>query len=451
MPNHLQPLPHCDRPIFWEQGDPYALFYAPGCAVVTAPDAAEGFARAITGNAPAHPWSATLREVAARALDAAARREPFQPECLTLYLHNECNLACTYCYTDPVYAPTARLAPDAITAAGRLVAENCQRKGLPFTVVFHGGGEPLLFGDQVQNVLTALADIAAAYDLELFRYVATNGAMSAPKAEWMADHFNLIGLSCDGPPDIQDRQRPRHGGGPTSAALERTARILRDHHRPFHVRATITAATLHRQSEIVAYISAQLQPDEIHFEPVYSGGKTASAIHAGQAEEFVSHFLAAQEAARQYGIPLTCSGSRPGSIHGPFCQVLRHVLNLVPLAAATACFKSTDALQTDAAGVAIGSFNAATGQFEIDHQHVEALRQRLGAIPDGCADCFNRYHCARACPDHCPLDGDPSTSEPGFRCRTQKLLAYARIRQEADALWSAAQAEGITIHGTTAF
>jgi uncharacterized protein len=453
MQNHLQPLPPFDTPIFWENGAAYTLFYAPGCAVVTAPGAAGDFARTLSGRGALSPWGTTLRDHAARALDTAARQqaEPFQPECLTLYLHNECNLACAYCYTDPAYGPAARLDPEAVVAAGRQVAENCRHKGLPLTVVFHGGGEPLLFEDQVQRTLAALGEVAAAYDLELFRYVATNGVMPAPKAAWLADHFDLVGLSCDGPPEIQDRQRARYGGGPTSATLERTARILRAYPRPFHVRATITAATLHRQSEIADYICTHLQPDEIHFEPVYSGGKTESAIQADQAEAFVSHFLAAQRAARQAGVPLTCSGSRLGSIHGPFCQVLRHVLNLVPPATATACFKTTDTFQAEAAGNVVGALNTGTGEFEIDHRRVEALRQRLGAVPNGCADCFNRYHCARDCPDSCLLGDDLPSPEPGFRCRVQNRLAYTRIRQEADALWSAAQANGMDIHGTTSF
>jgi len=63
----------------------------------------------------------------------------FLPECLTLYMNNECNLRCVYCHTDPTSQPAARLELDTIAAAGEVVAENCRKKNRPFYVVFHGG------------------------------------------------------------------------------------------------------------------------------------------------------------------------------------------------------------------------------------------------------------------------------------------------------------------------
>ena len=133
-----------------------------------------------------------------------------------------------------------------------------------------------------------------------------------------------------------------------------------------------------------------------------------------------------------------CSGSRLDTIHGPYCHVFRRTLNLVPGGGATACFEVTDATQAARNGDKIGALNE-TGRFEIDHSRVQKLRQRLGVIPAECADCFNRYHCVRECPDRCPLDGDArsaNTMEPGFRCRAHKALAYATLHETAQNLWS---------------
>ena len=134
------------------------------------------------------------------------------------------------------------------------------------------------------------------------------------------------------------------------------------------------------------------------------------------------------------------SGSRPDVIHGPYCNVFRHTLNLVPGGVATACFKVTDVAHVEAKGATIGALNRETRRFEIDHARVRELRRRLAAIPAKCATCFNRYHCVRECPDQCPLDEDTvsgSAPEPGFRCRMQKALAYAILRETAAGLWSA--------------
>jgi len=120
--------------------------------------------------------------------------------------------------------------------------------------------------------------------------------------------------------------------------------------------------------------------------------------------------------------------------------VFRDTLNLVPGGVATACFEVTDAAQVETKGVTIGALNRETGRFEIDHSRVQELRRRLDVIPANCVGCFNRYHCVRGCPDRCPLDDDASLGdgapEPGFRCRAQKALAYAILRETAERLWS---------------
>lgn len=438
----LDPLPGCDLPIFRETGAEYALFYAPGCVVVTAPEAAGDFARAITDRIAPHPWGDALRQHAERAIQVSDRQrtEPFRPECLTLYLHNQCNLGCVYCYADPDPRRDEHLDPDAILAAAEVVATSCHAKGLTLTVVFHGGGEPALFQEEVERALALVEKAAQRYGLALFRYIATNGVMSGEKARWLATHFDLIGLSCDGPPDIQDQQRPRLGGGATSEAIARTADVFHQAGRAFHIRATITAATIHRQAEIADYLCTRLQPGEIHFEPVYLGGRAANSDIPDQADEFVTQFLAAREVAWAYGIPLAYSGTRPGVIHGPYCHVFRQVVNLVPPGVATACFKTTDAPEAERKGVVIGAYKG--GRFELDHEQIHTVRRKMSALPDHCAACFNRYHCARACPNSCSADG------PGGRCAINRRLAHALLHETAEALWATAHAEGNSVHGT---
>lgn len=460
-------------PVFRQDRAEYAMFYAPGCLCVIGLSDAGWFETTIAPHAvPLEPKPNTYLDEQGRGVDwgaelwhraelavAEARRgqeEPFSPECLTLYMNNECNLGCVYCHTDPSPEPVIRLELEAIVAAAEVVAENCRRKGRPFYVVFHGGGEPTLHREQVESALALLDLVASAHDVEPFRYVATNGIMSEQKAAWLARHFDLIGLSCDGPADIQNSQRPRWGGQGTSHILERTAYILREEGCRLHVRTTITGATLHRQVEIADYICQQFSPEEIHFEPVYLGGRTSTATKLGahQAQEFVTHFLQARELARKHGISLLSSGSRPGSIHGPYCHVFRHVLNLVPGGVATACFKVTDAAQVRERRVVIGTLNPETEHFEIDHPQVQGLRRQLDATPPECAGCFNRYHCARECPDHCPLDDacfSHDSAEPGFRCRVQKALTYATLRETAERLWSAVLASKAAGDGGIAY
>jgi len=434
-------------PVFRRDCAEYVAFYAPGCLCVVDLPGAEQFEATVAlpakkggGRGQGVDWGAELGRQAEKAIARAGtlREEPFSPECLTLYLNNECNLHCAYCYADPSPEPAARLELETIAAAAEVVAGNCRGKGIPFYVVFHGGGEPTLHRNRVESILRLIDRVASSHQVETFRYVATNGVMSEEKAIWLARSFDLVGLSCDGPADIHDSQRPNQAGKGTLHLLERTARILREEGARFYVRATITEASLHRQTEIAAYICQQLSPEEMRFEPIYLGGRTIAGLDVHQAGEFVTHFLAARAVARGYDIALSSSGSRPGSIHGPYCNVFRQVLNLVPGDVATACFKASDAFQARQKGVVIGALNHKTGRFEIDHPRVQALRRRLSAAPPGCANCFNRYHCVRGCPDRCLLDdaGQWEGGEPGFRCRLQSSLTAAILAGTAERLWS---------------
>lgn len=476
----FRPVRAAGWPVFRRDGAEYAMFYAPGyLCVVGLPDADRfettipppampppggGPVEAMASGTPAAPelgqgeaWGAELWRRAELAVAEARRwqEEPFSPECLTLYMNNECNLGCVYCHTDPSPGSQPRLELDVVAAAAEVVAEHCRRRGRPFYGVFHGGGEPTLHRERVERALSLLDTAASAHGVELFRYVATNGVMSERKAAWLARHFDLVGLSCDGPPEIQNRQRPGRNGRATSCIVERTGRILREEGCQLHVRTTITPATLHRQSEIADYVCHQFSPEEIHFEPVYLGGRTdaAAGFSPHHASQFVAHFLKAREVAREHGILLMSSGSRPDTIHGPYCHIFRYTLNLVPGGVATACFEVTDAARVEEKGVMIGGLNPCTRHFEIDHTRVEELSRRLGVVPAACVACFNRYHCVWGCPDRCPLDDTPlslpgrgaggalrsvhSAPDPDFRCRVHKALAYATLQEAAARLWSA--------------
>jgi hypothetical protein len=107
-----------------------------------------------------------------------------------------------------------------------------------------------------------------------------------------------------------------------------------------------------------------------------------------------------------------------GEVHGPYCQVEREVLHVVPGGVATACFKTSDAVEARAHGVAI--------QLAAEPWEVDELRRTLRAEPERCAACFNRFHCTRECPEACARSGWPEA--PGFRCRVQQTLTHARLQ-----------------------
>ena len=438
---------HADPPIFRRDERDRTLFYAPGWIAVAPRDLTEDFHSALLDSTRTDwPEVANLIRRAADAQRAWSQlhTDPFAPLCLTLYLSNDCNLNCTYCFSQPHRASPTRLSLETIRAAAELVAENCRVRGAPFTVVFHGGGEPTLEYGLINQALEIIENLAAQKSQSIFRYIATNGVMSALRASALARRFDLIGLSCDGLEDIQNRLRPIRANGLGSAAfIKRTAQVIHADGKPLHIRVTVTPETMNRQAEIAKYICRELQPQEIHVEPVYDAGDLV--FHTEQAEIYVESFLQARQVARQYGIPWLASGSRLGDIHDAYCNIWRNVLNLTPEGIATACFKVSDGESAQQHGFDIGAPN---GHFTLATERIEKLRaQRVE--PERCQTCFNRYHCARSCPDTCLLESAVPTED--FRCHMQSLLADAIIHEGIDALTSRSTANQIVcgeVHST---
>jgi sulfatase maturation enzyme AslB (radical SAM superfamily) len=458
----FQPLVHTDLPVFACEREEYAAFYAPGfvCVVPRRLAAAicqrigellvDGLNDAVT-SAPGDSVSATAAKRIVVAAQNAAKtvsdRESalFSPECLTLFLNNACNLECRYCHAAPGTKPDQPIKEDTIRAASALVAASCAQRRCPFTLAFHGGGEPALERYQADRIIEIAREEAANKGVELRTYIATNGVMSAEQAHWLAGRFDLVGLSCDGPPEVQDRQRPARGGGPTSEYIKRSAEILQRAGKPFHVRATVTRDSIGRQAEIAAYFIAAYAPAEIRLEPVYENAFGGKELSGDDSERFVANFLAATRVGTDRRVPVTTSMTRPAAVYGRYCNVLRHVLNLAPGGIATACFLESRETGIVRRRVRVGGTDGASARFELDQKHIAQLVARCSEIPRKCSGCLCRFQCTYGCPDVCILKAppdDPAGADiaGGFRCRANRLLGEALIQQAAETVWRAAAA-----------
>jgi radical SAM protein with 4Fe4S-binding SPASM domain len=323
-----------------------------------------------------------------------------------------------------------------VSAAARLVAKNCAGKGKRFVLVLHGGGEPTIHWGLIKGIVSLSRVVAQEYGIPWFGYIATNGVMAESRALWLGRHFDVVGLSCDGPPEIQDRQRCLHNGGASSFFVERTAHMIKDAGGEVEVRSTITPETIERQAEIVSYIYRKLGASTIRLEPAYCGHNRSEHRFTGEdADRFATQFLEAQDLATSLGCTLSFSGVRPDEIHGPYCDVLRNVLRLTPDGAATACFFSTGSHDTTGRQLQIGGIDESTGEFALDMDRIDAFRQKASAIPGACRECINSYSCTRACPDSCsvlhhgwqnmPSNNNQRKESTEFRCLVHQKLTLA--------------------------
>ena len=264
---------------------------------------------------------------------------------------------------------------------------------------FHGGGEPTLAGDTLRRSVERARRACDAQGLRLSTGTATNGVMDDEMRDYLADTMTSVMVSLDGPPEVQDRLRPRPGGGPSSAAVERTLARLSESDAVLGVRLTCTAEALDHAAETVRHLAASYHLRTIHLEPLFMCGRSVgSGLEAPSAARFVEAFRACRREAADLGVELAYSGAHQGSICRTFCQASLPSFNVTTEGDATACYEVTGRDDPRAGVFIYGAHDPATRTFVFDPGRVAALRRLTVDEAPRCSRCFAKYHCAGDCP-----------------------------------------------------
>lgn len=209
-----------------------------------------------------------------------------------LCITRQCNLACAYCY---IRKQPARMS---LATASKIVdfmyANTPEDERID--VAFFGG-EPLLEFDLIRRI-TDLIETHPEYDrgrLELS--VVTNGTLfSAEIADFIQRHNLVFGISCDGPPDIQDRFRRFIDGRPSSGRVEKNILAAVAGLPAVMVNAVFHPKTIVHLPETIDYLFS-LGLRRIHLNPDYSAHWTASdiarlpQIFAAIGRRFIAYYL----------------------------------------------------------------------------------------------------------------------------------------------------------------
>ena len=239
---------------------------------------------------------------------------------VVLFLTNQCNLRCSYCYASSgEFTPKMMSWEVAKATVDRVLGDIVARGGNEMTLGFHGGGEPTLNWEVLTRVTDYTREKAAENGLALQVSGAFNGYWSSEVREYMLSRFTDISLSFDGLPDVQNRQRPAEGGGASFDRVAKTLAALDQSDVSYGIRMTVTQEYVARLAESVAYICDHFRPRKIQAEPVFLEGRAREDQAVGDAGVFVEQFITAHRAAARRGIDLFYSGARPDTLALRFC------------------------------------------------------------------------------------------------------------------------------------
>jgi uncharacterized protein len=169
----------------------------------------------------------------------------------TLALTLQCNLACTYCY---INKSQKQMSPE---TAGHIVDFIFQSTPLGEKIdIGFFGGEPLLEVELIKTIVGMITGHRLYDSQRVLFSVITNGTLFSDEiAAFLKQHNITLGISCDGPPRIQDFSRVFADGSGSSGIVEANIRKAL-HFFPFMpVNAVYRPETLRFLPEVIDYFT----------------------------------------------------------------------------------------------------------------------------------------------------------------------------------------------------
>lgn len=183
------------------------------------------------------------------------------PTSVTLFLTTACNLRCTYCYASTGEHPVEALdAATALRSIDIVVKNAVDTQAGEIGIAFHGGGEPSVAWAVLTGSLEYAHTATEKHGLGVFASITTNAVLSEPKARWLAQNLDFATVSCDGLPEVQNRNRLTVLGSGSSAQVERTLSVFDDTAFHYGLRLTVTAADIGSLPASIDYLCSAHKP-----------------------------------------------------------------------------------------------------------------------------------------------------------------------------------------------
>ena len=324
---------------------------------------------------------------------------PFLPTEVTLFLTNQCNLCCTYCYASAGEKNQLTMSPEIGEAAIDVIIENARKTdSAEVRLGFHGGGEPTLNWNTLTHLALYCRNKAKQQGVSANISLATNGIFDAAKARWITKHLDGANVSLDGRENVHDHQRPLHNGDGSFKTVDATLKMFTTEAFPHGIRCTVTKDNVAQIEELAAYVHGEYSCSHMHFEPVSLCGRCKTGpVKEPTPEDFIEHFRLAENVLRNSQTKAVFSAVRPLTVTSHFCTGEIGAFCVTPDGYVSSCYEVTDNESELAKIFMIGHFDPALKSFSLNHESIQNLRNFGLKKPDLCSDCFCKYHCAGYC------------------------------------------------------
>ena len=165
---------------------------------------------------------------------------------ITVFLTTKCNMDCKYCLTSAIESK-----PISIDVGfAKKGIEDFFDKYKSYWVRFYGPGEPTLEFGKMCEIKKYAEEIAGD---QLYVELQTNGVFGSDIANWIADNVDIVYISIDGPPNVNDVYRKDKLGNSKSNLIIKNIKKLIDS-CTVCIRSTITDVNVHKQEEMIDFL-----------------------------------------------------------------------------------------------------------------------------------------------------------------------------------------------------
>ncbi|MFA6006749.1 MAG: radical SAM protein [Candidatus Paceibacterota bacterium] len=353
----------------------------------------------------------------------------------TLMLTNQCKLGCIYCFGGYVPRPTETITmpTEVVRATVDHLIKSARDSGKRKVGAWMFGGEPTLPWTTLVGAVQYLHAQASEQGLESSAGITTNGCMSSQKARWLAENMDNILLSVDGPKDIHDAQRGKSFDRVFDAATE----IYQIAPHKLRFRSTISAASVHRLTEMVRFFGERFPGCVQTYEPLFAMGRAKVNPLAQPPVDslFLGKFTEASEVAKTLNVSIRTSLAQAWRTTGSaFCGAAGKNFTITYDGRVVSCHRMAGVGANDAALLfCFGQYDPKQQAFVFDADRYRHLRQfNVRSIPD-CQNCFAQFGCKGDCPaNKAEVSPEAFWKERSYRCEAIREFSKNLLRHILD-------------------
>lgn len=351
----------------------------------------------------------------------AIRSGPLDPEFLSIIPSRSCNLSCRYCNFSPPRDENEVMDENlAMTAVDWMVAKAIST-GRPELRVDFFGGEPMVAPQVVEVAVRRAQERAQKVGLDTRFEIQTNGCFNFRSCQFVADNFDCVMVSIDGPEDIQNYHRPRRDGTGSAETVYKNALWIARSPARLYIRTCVTSHTVGVLDKTAEWICRTFKPSAVGFEPLQLSPEYVNgSLQPPSPWEFAKMVQRASRVSASYGIPTIYISASIDRLRISNCPVGQDVLIICPDGQINACYLPEIEWKRRGLDFKLGRISS-VGDLQIDREAVERVRALPGKHRK-CNKCFCRWHCAGGC-HVAGLTGEAGDEPENFCIQTRILTA----------------------------